>query len=316
LTEQFNQVSSGLDTVTSSLNSSIQSGVSASNQDLTQIASLNQQIVAAQASGGSAEQLVDEREQAIENLSGYVNLTTSAQADGSVNITIGGVTMVSGETTPDSLATYTDSNGQLLVQAQNAGTPLTLTGGSIEGSITARDGTIATLQSSINTLATQLISSVNQVYSTGYDLNGNNSQSQFFTGTDASDIGVNTTVVNDPSTFQAAATAGDPGDNTVVLEMANLANQSMSGLNNQTLSQNYSEAVGSFGSSLQSVNEQLSSSTSVAQMLSTQRGSTSGVDTDTEMTNLLQFQKAYEASAELVTTVNEMLQTVVSMKAD
>jgi flagellar hook-associated protein 1 FlgK len=316
LTEQFNQVSSGLDTVTSSLNSSIQSGVSASNQDLTQIASLNQQIVAAQASGGSAEQLVDEREQAIENLSGYVNLTTSAQADGSVNITIGGVTMVSGETTPDSLATYTDSNGQLLVQAQNAGTPLTLTGGSIEGSITARDGTIATLQSSINTLATQLISSVNQVYSTGYDLNGNNSQSQFFTGTDASDIGVNTTVVNDPSTFQAAATAGDPGDNTVVLEMANLANQSMSGLNNQTLSQNYSEAVGSFGSSLQSVNEQLSSSTSVAQMLSTQRGSTSGVDTDTEMTNLLQFQKAYEASAELVTTVNEMLQTVVNMKAD
>lgn len=51
-------------------------------------------------------------------------------------------------------------------------------------------------------------------------------------------------------------------------------------------------------------------------MLTTQRDSASGVDTDTEMTNLLQFQKAYEASAELVTTVNEMLETLVTMKTE
>jgi len=70
------------------------------------------------------------------------------------------------------------------------------------------------------------------------------------------------------------------------------------------------------GSSLQSVNEQLANSTSVAQMLTTQRDSASGVDTDTEMTNLLQFQKAYEASAELVSTVNEMLETLVTMKTE
>lgn len=308
LTEQFNQVSSGLDTVTSDLNSSIQSGVTAANQDLSQIASLNQQIMEAQNSGGTADQLVDEREKTIENLAGYVNLTTSAQPDGAINVSIGGVSMVSGGTTPDSLATYTNSSGQLLVQAQNAGTPLTLSGGSIEGSITARDGAVATLSSSVNGLATELINQVKAVY-----------PGSFFTGSDAGSIGVNSTLVNDPSTFQTGTT-GDTGDNTVVLAMANLADKTITdantGFNNQTLSQYYSQAVGTLGSSLQSVNEQLANSTSVAQMLATQRDSASGVDTDTEMTNLLQFQKAYEASAELVSTVNKMLETVVAMKTE
>ncbi|MGP8202021.1 MAG: flagellar hook-associated protein FlgK [Limisphaerales bacterium] len=310
LTEQFNQVSSGLSTVTSNLNTSIQNGVTAVNQDLGQIASLNQQIMEAQDSGGTAEQLVDEREQTIENLAGYVNLTTSAQANGAVNVDVGGINMVTGDTVTNTLAT-TSSNGPLYVEAVNGG-ELTLTSGSIEGSMTVRNGAVTTLQNSLDTLAGQLITQVNGVYEDGTDLNGNSGQ-PFFTGTDAATIGVNSTLVNDPSAFQASST-GEPGDNGVVLAMAQLADTPLSNLNNQTMSQYYSQAVGSFGSSLQSVNEQLANSTSVAQMLTTQRDSASGVNTDTEMTNLLQFQKAYEASAELVTTVNQMLDTLVNMK--
>jgi flagellar hook-associated protein 1 FlgK len=327
LAEQINEVSSGLATVTSDLNSSIQSGVAAVNQDLSQIASLNQQIMEAQDSGGTADQLVDEREQTIENLSGYANVTTSAQPDGAINVSISGVTMVSGDTTPATLATYTDANGQLLLYAimPSSGMLVYLSGGSIEGSITARDGAVAALNGSINDLAAELINQVNGVYSGGYDLNDNTGQN-FFTGYGAANIGVNSALVNDPSTFQAAAPPEepgdpvDPGDNTVVLALVNLADKPITdadtGFNGQTLSQFYTQAVGTFGSSLQSVNEQLANSTSVAQMLTTQRDSASGVDTDTEMTNLLQFQKAYEASAELVTTVNEMLETLVTMKTE
>jgi len=85
-----------------------------------------------------------------------------------------------------------------------------------------------------------------------------------------------------------------PGDNSVVLAMANLADTALSNLNNQTLSQYYSQTVGTFGSSLQSVNEQLANSAAVSQMLTTQRDSASGVNLDAELTNLMQFQKAYE----------------------
>jgi flagellar hook-associated protein 1 FlgK len=72
--------------------------------------------------------------------------------------------------------------------------------------------------------------------------------------------------------------------------------------------------VSDLGSAISSVNDQLDTSNAVSQMLTTQRSEASGVSTDTEMTNMIQYQKAYEASAELITTLNQMLQTVVSMK--
>jgi flagellar hook-associated protein 1 FlgK len=295
------------------LNQSIQSGVTSSNQDLAQIASLNQQIVQAQAEGGSANDLVDEREQAIEDLANYANITATAQSNGAVNINIGGVTMVSGETATDSLETYDAGGGQLLIKAQNAGTPLTLSSGSIEGSITTRDGALATLQTSVNTLASQLITQVNGIYSSGYDLNGNTG-ADFFTGTDASDIGVNSALVNDPGQIQASGTAGATGDNTVVLALAQLANNNISGLNNQTFSQSWAQTVGNLGSTISAVNEQVNNSSSATQMLTSQRDSVEGVSIDQEMTNLMQYQKSYEASAQLITTLNEMLQTLVDMK--
>ena len=199
------------------------------------------------------------------------------------------------------------------MQAQNAGTPINLTGGSIEGEITARDGALASLQSGLNTLASQLITQVNTIYSAGYDLNGDTGQ-DLFTGAGASDIGVNSNVANSPSQFQAAGTAGAAGDNTVALALAQLGNQKVAGLNNQTFSGRYAQTVSDLGSAISSVNEQLGDSQAVTQMLTNERASTSGVSTDTEMTNLIQYQKAYEASAELITKLNQMLQTVVAMK--
>jgi flagellar hook-associated protein 1 FlgK len=310
---QFNQVSSQLATVQADLNTSVKNDVASANQDLSTIATLNRQIVAAQASGGSADQLMDQREQTLENLAGLVNFSTTTQSNGAVDVSIGGVTMVSGLNNADSLQAYDPGNGNLLVRAQNAGTTLTLTGGSIEGEITARDGALASLQSGLNTLASQLITQVNSVYSAGYDLNGNTGQ-DLFTGTDASTIGVNSNVANDPSQFQAAGTAGAAGDNTVVLALAQLGNQAISGLNNQTFSASYSQTVSDLGDSISSVNDQLNNSQAVTQMLTNERNTTSGVSLDTEMTNLIQYQKAYEASAEMITTLNQMLQTVVSMK--
>jgi flagellar hook-associated protein 1 FlgK len=50
-------------------------------------------------------------------------------------------------------------------------------------------------------------------------------------------------------------------------------------------------------------------------MLSTQRGSVSGVNVDEEMTNLLTFQRAYQASAQVVTTVNTLLGDTLGMKS-
>ena len=62
------------------------------------------------------------------------------------------------------------------------------------------------------------------------------------------------------------------------------------------------------------MNDQVTNNGAVTQMLTNQRNSVSGVNIDEEMTNLMQYQKAYEASAQIITAVNEMMQTVINMK--
>jgi flagellar hook-associated protein 1 FlgK len=65
---------------------------------------------------------------------------------------------------------------------------------------------------------------------------------------------------------------------------------------------------------LSDANTQVTNQTAVTSMLSTQLGSISGVNVDEEMTNMMAFQRAYQASAQVVTTLNTMLGTVVAMK--
>ncbi len=309
----FNNINTQLKSINSTLNSSLTNDVSSANQLLTQIATLNSQISTAQFSGGNANDLSDEREQDLENLSQLTNVTTSTGNNGAVNITIGGQTLVSGNTVNDTLQTYDPGNGNLLVQTATGKANLTLTGGSMQGTIDARDGTLATLQSSINTLASNLITQVNTVHSGGFSLTGT-SGNNFFNGSDAGSMSVYQALVDNPSLIQASGSATASGDNTVALQLAQLATTNQAGLNNQTFNGSYDSSVAELGSALDTANTQVSNQTAVTSMLATQRGSISGVNVDEEMTNMMTFQRAYEASAQVVTTVNTMLGDTLAMK--
>jgi flagellar hook-associated protein 1 len=313
LASGFNQASSQLSSLNGDLNQSLGDNVSQANQLLSSIATLNQQIVASEAGGGNANDLRDTREQNLEKLANLVNINTSTDTRGQVDISIGGTQLVSGNTQLDSLQTYDPGNGQLLVRTATGGTPLTLSGGAIQGTIDARDGALATLRSGLDSIASSLITQVNSVYSAGYSLNGTTGDN-FFTGTDAGTIGVNTALQNDPSQIQAASAANTPGDNSVALALANLGQQPNAALNNETFTDAYSVQVENLGNAVSNANNQVTNYNSVSTMMQAQRESVSGVSLDEEMTNLITFQQAYEASARIVSTVDQMLQTVVALK--
>jgi flagellar hook-associated protein 1 FlgK len=315
LASSFNQISSRLAGVNKDLNTSISTDVQSANQLLSDIAGLNQDIARTEsATGSTANDLRDLRQQKLESLSQLTNFQSGTAADGSLTITIGGVNMVSGAKLNDTLQAYDPGNGQLQIRAATAGTSLTLTGGSIAGAIDTRDGALANLRSGLDSLAGQLISNVNSVYSAGFDLNGKTG-ANFFTGTDAATIGVNSDLSTDPSQVQAAGVAGATGDNTVALSLAQLSQQTDAALGNQTFDGAYGKMVADLGNSLSNANDQVANHDSVASMLSRQRDSVSGVSTEEELTNLMTFQRAYQASAQIISTVNMMLQTVVSMKS-
>ena len=93
-----------------------------------------------------------------------------------------------------------------------------------------------------------------------------------------------------------------------------MATQSNPALGNQSLTQNYAQTVSTLGNAINTATDQLNTSQAISTTLTNQRSSESGVSIDEEMTNLMQFQKAYEASAQLVTTLNAMMETVINMK--
>jgi flagellar hook-associated protein 1 FlgK len=314
LATQFNQVSVRLANLRDSLNDSLASDVDQANIALSDIAKLNEQIVAIEISTpAKANDLRDARQRRIEDLAKLVNITTTANSNGSVDIAIDGVPLVVGPIVQDTLETYDAGGGQFLVRTVTGGATLNLTGGTMQGTMDARDNDLVALQTSLDTLAGTLITEVNAVHGAGFGLGGTSGEA-FFTGATAADIALNVNLVNDPSRIQASGVAGAVGDNTVAVQLAQLADANHAALTNQTFLENYGQTVAALGQALNGTNTQLTNQQLVENMLLRQRDSVSGVSLDEEMTDLIKFQRAFEASAKLIVTVDEMLQTVLSLK--
>ena len=313
LADAFNSISTQLGKGRDAANESITKDVASANQLLSDIAKFNKQITIAEASGGNANDLRDLRTQALEKLSSFTDITTSAATNGQVNVSIGGQLLVNGQNVADTLKAVPGGSGNMLVQTTTGAIPITLTGGSIQGTIQARDGTLTNLQTDIDTLANSFITSVNTLHATGFNANGT-SGNAFFSGTNAGSIKVNTAISADPSLIQTSASSTATNDNSIAVAIGQLGDVVQASLSGKTFSQSYSKIVGDLGSSLKTVNDHVDNESAVTAMFSAQRASVSGVSLDEEMTTLMSFQRAYTASAQLVKTVDEMLQTTLSIK--
>ncbi|HXG48543.1 MAG TPA: flagellar hook-associated protein FlgK, partial [Methylomirabilota bacterium] len=149
LTTQFNQVDRRLDGLRTSLDESLLSDVDSANILLQDIAKLNEQIIAAEVNGaGQANDLRDIRQLKIEELAELVNLDSTETSNGGIDISVGGQTLVSGPLVLETLEVYDAGGGQMLVRS-SGGTPLTLTGGTMHGTIEIRDNELTTLQTDI-----------------------------------------------------------------------------------------------------------------------------------------------------------------------
>lgn len=314
LASHLNQTGGRLSALNSSLNQSLGTDVTAANELLTDIATLNDRIINAENSdGGVANDLRDSRQAKLEALSKLVKVDASEAPNGAMNISVNGSALVSDKNVLDTFQTYDGGGGQLLVRTATGGTPLALSGGHMQGVIAVRDGALTDLRGQLDTLAGTLITEVNALHSGGFALNGATGAA-FFTGTDAGSIQVNTALVDDPSRLQISGVNGNAGDNQVGLALALLAEKKIPALSNQSFSQSYNGTVAKLGQALASANLDAADQQVVSTMLLKQRDAVSGVSIDEEMSDLMKYQKAFQASAKLISTVDEMLETLINMK--
>ena len=119
--------------------------------------------------------------------------------------------------------------------------------------------------------------------------------------------------ITDPALI-AASSDGSAGSNGNLAAFSAIHNQTI--VAGETPSNYYGNLVFGVGNDVANGTAELQSSQLVLQQLEDQRGSISGVSLDEEAAHIVQYQRAYEAAARIVTTVDQMLETVIHMGAN
>ncbi|QYF74649.1 flagellar hook-associated protein FlgK [Cryobacterium sp. PAMC25264] len=333
------QINAGYRAVTdewSAVRTSADALVTEVNGAAAQVAALNGIIRQTIASGGSANELIDKRDALTTTIAAITGASVRAQANGTVDVLIGGNVLVSGSdvqkltvTGPASMAaaavpgsnpvTYTPVQ---LEWAHHPGVPVAVDGGELAGALSllgpanvaGTGGALAEVAASYNDFAKKLADSVNDLHLTGATSTGETGL-EFFHYTEGAAA---LTLFVVPTTVKGVA-AGTPGDGA------------LNGINADKIAQlGTSNAADKNGIPITSPNviwtafvtklgvdtgielAQASASNSSASAAVTLQLSNSSVDIDEENVNLLTFQHAYQGAARVMTAVDEMLDTLIN----
>jgi len=307
----FNVTSKNLASQRSSLDASAQQDVAQINELTHEIAGLNQRITTLQNAGENPGSLIDERTRKIDELSSLIDVSVIPTDNTLTLTTASGTALVAGQQSYD-LSTQIDASGIQHIFAAGVDITSHIVSGQLGGVLQARDLQIPGVQDQLDNLAAGLANAVNRVQNAGFDLNGNQGLNLFNTPPTSGAAASLSVALTDPELIAASsdATAGNNGN---IEAMYALRNQTI--ISGQTPTDYYSTIVFNVGNAAANANAQQSASSLVLQQLKDQRASVSGVSLDEEAANLMRFQQAYAASAQVISTINSMLQTVINMKS-
>lgn len=314
------------------------------NTALQQVAQLNQQIAQATYAGQSSADLADQRDQAIQTLAGQMNISTFTRGDGVMVVqTANGQLLADTVAQPVSFTSSTlgvnsyypsSANGVIVgagAQAFDlaAGSP----GGTLGSLLNLRDQVLPQQQTQLDELAEQ---TANAFQAAGVklfsDLSGNipvNVPGSYVGF--AQQIQVNPAVSTTPALVQQGTGGGpplQPGDNTMITGVINNVFGVAQTFNTTGLGPNLAMTTGlPAGATLQSyagqiiaaqangsaqATSQQTSDSAYTTALQQSLSNTSGVSLDTEMANMLVIQKSYGACAQMVKTVNQIMNDLMT----
>ncbi len=136
----------------------------------------------------------------------------------------------------------------------------------------------------------------------------------YFTGTGSKDIDVNQTIVSDPSSLMVGrmvnGTFVENGTALEIVKVQDAANQSLGGV---SIKAAWGQASQLVGVQTDAAKTRAVATAMVHENLESQRAAISGVSTDEESINLMAYQRQYQAAAKVITTADQLLQTLIDM---
>ncbi len=311
LASGFNSTAAGLSSTQTSLESQVTTDVNSINALSQQAATLNTEIKQ-QASGSQGQAtLTDQLSQVEVSLSTLTNISVTRSSDGDTITTGNGTPLVVGAQR-HALQTVTGPNGLLQV-VDNQGNNITssISGGDLGGTLKVRDTDIPNMLSQLDTIANQFSTEMNTANAQGSDLNGTTGGQLFSVSTSVTGSAASIRMTTTNPSAIALSSDGSVGSDG---NLANLtAVQSLAPTGSSSITALSSNLVYQVGEVTLNATTEQTAITQSLNSLTTQQSSVSGVSIDEESANLLRYQQAYQASAQVINTVNTLMSTTMNM---
>ncbi|GIF06086.1 flagellar hook-associated protein FlgK [Actinoplanes siamensis] len=327
--EQANTVAATLNDAASSLNNQYEAArtgldtyVGDVNKAADAVAKLNNQIVIATQAGLQANELQDQRAQQILKLSELIGASAVETPNGAISVFVGTAPLVAGFSTreieiePGGAARLEDlATSEVNLRFKDTKAAVGA-GGSMGASmeLLARGGTLDSITKRLDTVAGKLADSVNRIHAEGFATDGTTGEPFFVRNDNGSATGITAAqirvAVTDPAKVQISS--GDPTGTPRILD-GNIADRISDLADSKTdADAEYQSMIGELGVSAQSALRRRDVQNAVTDQVDAARDAESGVNLDEEMTNLLTYQRGYEAASRVLTTIDSMLDQLIN----
>jgi len=342
LADTFTYFSDSLSNIRSDLKQQINTTVLDTNALIEQIHQINEQVTRLEPHGYVTNDLYDKRDRLIDELSSIMNIkvTKDQSGDGAPTIADGvvtielmnhdgsatGITLVDGVQLTHEIVSVEYQSDDPSFQANTELDSLTsihigdhqlgeLDGnGGLKGLIESYNNVSANLLSDLDKMTYSFAREFNRVHSEGHTLNGAQGD-DFFGGVD-SEFGAASSIfvqITEPEEVAAATKAEHgAGDGQNIQRLAEVFDAPLNDLGGVSPRRYYESIIGELAVEAQQANRMTDNATTLRAQVDNQRMSVSSVSLDEEMTNMIQFQHAYNAAARNITAVDEMLDRIIN----
>jgi flagellar hook-associated protein 1 FlgK len=306
-------LASSLSQTSQQLDTSIASTASQINSIATQVQSYNEQrLTETTPDPGEDAQLYS----ALDNLSQLTNFSTVTQPDGTVSVILGGGSPLVEGSQQFAVSTTSSPAGVQILDSQGNDITSQITSGQLGGLLDSRNRVLGSMlgdsqqTGTLNQFATALASTVNGILESGTVSPGGAAGTALFTVSATPTDAAATLAVNSNVTL---APANGTGSNGNANDLAALTNTTLAQLGGMSLTQYFGQITSDIGQENQTATDNQTSQQQVVAQATTLINQVSGVSLNEEATNVLQFQSAYQASAQVLTVLNTIADSVIAM---
>ncbi len=326
LSQEINALSQTLMNARNDTDRYIQQDITKVNTLLQHLRDLNVLIREASGTGDMPNDLLDQRDQALNDLSNYVDITVSEGTNNSIQVYIGGRVVVQ-DNYYLTLVGVQDPANYNYVDIRFSDAPLgpdaTINDGELRGLLNLRDSAstgILYYKQQLDNFATEFINTINTQHALGFDLAGaagGNFFDPVVPAEPALNMQVNAAFLNPitgPGLLAAASNAaGVPGDGLNALAIAQIVDAGIAGLGGYTFSDFFTQLVSHLGANTADTETRMNYTQNLLTEVQNLRDSASAVSLDEEGTYLLEYEKSYQAAAKIITAYDEMLEIIINL---